>query len=73
MAQGQTIYRWSADADDWKQVADFTERGLGTITRLAVSPGGDRLALVVDETVPEETSDEGEAASDPEESDDSEP
>lgn len=44
-ARGGTIYRWR-HGGDWTPVAEFTEPSLQGITRLAVSPGGDRLALV---------------------------
>ena len=31
---------------EWKAVADFTSAGLGSISRLAVSPAGDQIAIV---------------------------
>ena len=47
MAKGSKLFmrRLAADAD-WKEAADFAADGLKEITRLALSPKGDRLALV---------------------------
>ncbi len=53
MAAGSTIHHWDGRGD-WEPVADFAELGLATITRLAVSPDGNWLAMVVDEASPEE-------------------
>ncbi len=36
----------------WDTVLDVTGRGMGTLSRLAVSPRGDRIALVADEALP---------------------
>ena len=47
MAQDAKLYRYNPAHDtDWQQVADFTAAGLTHITRLALSPRADRLALV---------------------------
>ncbi len=47
MAKGAKLYQWNpARGPDWEVVADFTAWGIENITRLAVSPRGDRLALV---------------------------
>ena len=35
-------------ADLWKEIADLSSAGVKGITRLAVSPRGDRLAFVAD-------------------------
>jgi hypothetical protein len=41
------IYKWDPQKDsDWVQVADFSAAGLKTLTRLAVSPKSDWLAVV---------------------------
>ena len=46
MGQGSKLFtRRAADAE-WKEVADFTGKGVEGITRIAVSPARDRLALV---------------------------
>lgn len=48
MAEGAALYQYNpAGNDGWQQIADLTP--LRNITRLAVSPGGDRLALVAAE------------------------
>jgi hypothetical protein len=47
MAQGAKLFRLDPTHDtDWHEVADFSTARLAKITRLAVSPKGDRLALV---------------------------
>lgn len=45
MARGPKIFLWRPGSD-WQEVADFTFSGLTRISRLAVSPRGDRVALV---------------------------
>lgn len=47
MARGSRLYRWRpGGGPGWEVVADFSGAGVEGITRLAVSPRGDRLALV---------------------------
>jgi dipeptidyl aminopeptidase/acylaminoacyl peptidase len=47
MAQDSKLFRFDpAREHSWQQVADFASAGLRKITRIAVSPKGDRLALV---------------------------
>ena len=47
MARGTTLYQWNPRRGAvWEAVADFAAAGLTNVTRLAVSPSGDRLALV---------------------------
>jgi dipeptidyl aminopeptidase/acylaminoacyl peptidase len=47
MAQDAKLFRFDpAREHSWQQVADFAPAGLHKITRIAVSPKGDRLALV---------------------------
>ena len=47
MAQGAKLFRFDPAHDtDWHEAADFSAAGLSNITRLVVSPKGDRLALV---------------------------
>ncbi len=48
-ASGNALLLWNRPAAVWDTVARFTEPGLQRITRLAVSPRGDQLALVGDE------------------------
>lgn len=45
-ASGNRLLRWRAGETGWTEVARFTEPGLQRISRLALSPAGDRLALV---------------------------
>jgi hypothetical protein len=46
-ASGTTLYQWdSRRGGAWEQVVDFAPAGLTEVTRLAVSPQGDRLAIV---------------------------
>ena len=49
MGEGPRLYRWKPGDPDWTLVADFTAQDL-RISRLAVSPGGDWIALVSEET-----------------------
>ena len=51
-ASGNRLLRWRAGEKDWTEMARFTEPGLQRITRLALSPAGDRLALVGAEPAP---------------------
>ena len=46
-ASRTTLYQWDARrGGEWEQVEDFASAGLTDVTRLAVSPKGDRLAIV---------------------------
>ena len=49
MGQGSMLYAWRPGDAEWTPVADLAGAGVRTITRLAVNPGGDRLALVAEE------------------------
>jgi ketosteroid isomerase-like protein len=55
MASGNTIYEWNpAKPDDWRTAATFDDPELQGLTRIAISPRGDRIALVStprDETI----------------------
>jgi len=47
MAKDSKLFKWNPSKDaGWQELADFASAGLKNITRLAVSPKGDRLALV---------------------------
>lgn len=52
MAEGSTLHAWDAEGQAWRKVRDFAPDGVEGISRLAVSPAGDRLALVARETDP---------------------
>jgi len=46
-ARGAKLYQWNPRrGPEWEEVADFAAAGLTNVTRLAVSPKGDRLAIV---------------------------
>jgi uncharacterized protein (TIGR02246 family) len=55
MASGRTIYEWNpAHPDDWRKAAELDNPELQGLTRIALSPRGDRIALVStprDETI----------------------
>jgi dipeptidyl aminopeptidase/acylaminoacyl peptidase len=47
MAKDSKLFKYNPASDkDWQEVADFSKEGINEITRLAVSPKGDRLAFV---------------------------
>jgi WD40 repeat protein len=47
MGSDSIIYSWDReDAAEWTELLDLTDKGIGDITRLAISPDGGRLALV---------------------------
>ncbi len=47
MGDGAVLYTWTPAHDAWTPLFDFTDHGVTTITRIAVSPAGDHIALVV--------------------------
>ncbi len=51
-ASGNRLLRWRAGESDWSEIARFREPGLQQISRLAISPSGDWLALVGGEPAP---------------------
>jgi hypothetical protein len=46
MADKDVLYGWRRGQADWIRVADLATLGLHGVSRLAVSPSGDRIALV---------------------------
>ncbi len=50
--RGNALLRFDAKSKQWVSVAQFTQPGLQKITRLAVSPRGDRIALVGEDGTP---------------------
>jgi hypothetical protein len=46
MAHGGSLYAWKSGQAEWRVVADLGALGLKNVSRLAVSPKGDRIALV---------------------------
>jgi hypothetical protein len=49
MSAGTAIYRWTRGQPGWTGVVDVAPHGLGAVTRLAVSPSADAIAIVVNE------------------------
>ena len=48
-SDGSRILRWRPNRDEgWQPVTDLAPQGIQGITRLALSPAGDRLALVAE-------------------------
>ena len=46
-AKDAKIFKWNPLSDkDWVEIGDFSKAGLKTLTRIAVSPKGDRIAFV---------------------------
>lgn len=54
MATGPRVYACRPGETEWKEVADFSGKGIGNITRMAVNPDADRIALVADDPEPDE-------------------
>ena len=50
--RGNALLRFDPKARQWQTLAQFSEPGLRKITRLAVSPRGDRIALVGEDGTP---------------------
>ena len=46
MAHEGALHAWKAGRDDWRRVADLAALGLRNVTRLAISPKADRIAIV---------------------------
>lgn len=46
MAHKDVLFAWKRGQHEWTRIADLTRLGLSGVTRLAVSPKGDRLAIV---------------------------
>ena len=46
MADKDVLYGWHRDANNWNRLASLAPLGMHGVTRLAVSPKGDRIAIV---------------------------
>ena len=46
MAHGDVLYKWKRGDAAWIRIADLAPLGLHGVTRMAVSPSGDRIAFV---------------------------
>ncbi len=51
MSSGTKIFSWTRGAADWTEVFDAAAHQLGAVSRIAVSPNGDAIAIVVAEPV----------------------
>ena len=49
MSGGAKVYSWTRGASGWTEVFDAAAHGLGAVSRSAVSPKGDAVAIVVAE------------------------
>jgi hypothetical protein len=49
MSSGTKIMSWTRGGNGWAEVFDGAARKLGNVSRLAISPTGDALAIVVAE------------------------
>ena len=49
MSSGTRVFAWTRGASAWTEVFDAAAHGLGAVSRLAVSPKGDAVAIVVAE------------------------
>ena len=52
MSSGTRIVKWTRGDTGWSEVFDAAPHKLGAITRLAVAPAGDAVAIVVNEPKP---------------------
>jgi dipeptidyl aminopeptidase/acylaminoacyl peptidase len=52
MAEKDVLYGWTRDGRSWKRLADLAALGMHGVTRMAVSPKGDRMAFVTDGKTP---------------------
>jgi hypothetical protein len=52
MSSGTRILKWTRGDAGWSEVFDGAPHKLGAISRLAVSPSGDAVAIVVAEPKP---------------------
>lgn len=52
MSGGTRVYSWTRGASGWTEVFDVAAHNLGAVSRLAVSPKGDMVAIVVAEPGP---------------------
>jgi len=49
MSAGTRVLSWTRGAAGWTEVFDAAKHDLGAVSRLAISPGGDAIAIVVAE------------------------
>lgn len=44
--EGTDIYRWQEGGDGWTEISDLSNHGIASANRIAVSPDGQRIAVV---------------------------
>lgn len=50
VAKDDVLYGWRRDGGDWKELVKLNAQGVRGVSRIAVSPAGDRIALVTQAT-----------------------
>jgi dipeptidyl aminopeptidase/acylaminoacyl peptidase len=61
MSSGTKVFSWTIGAAGWTEVFDAAPHQLGAVTRIAVSPRGDAVAIVVSEPSPKKQASGGAA------------
>ncbi len=46
VGQGSVLFHWDTSTAAWRELADLSDQGIVGITRIAISPAGDRIAIV---------------------------
>jgi hypothetical protein len=46
MGQGSVLFHWDTSTAAWRELADLSDQGIVGITRIAISPAGDRIVVV---------------------------
>ena len=46
MGQGSVLFHWDTGTGAWRELADLSDQGIVGITRIAISPAGNRIAVV---------------------------
>ncbi|RGP39875.1 hypothetical protein BPTFM16_00150 [Altererythrobacter insulae] len=46
LIEGSSLYRWREGGEGWEEVGDFSDAGIASANRIAVSPDGDHIAIV---------------------------
>ena len=49
MSSGTRVFAWTRGSPGWTEVFDAAPHKLGAVSRLAVAPNGDAMAMVVAE------------------------
>jgi hypothetical protein len=46
MGRGSVLFQWDTATAAWREVADLSDQGIVDISRIAISPAGDRIAII---------------------------